>query len=168
MHYFRAAVYACFGIGVLAILAPLMIQRMVPMTQELGWFRFAGVPLGMLGAAMYATCWWDFARRGGTPAFWEPPGELIVNIWFRRMRNPMYVGVVLMILGPSVWLGSIGLAAYTVIVALGFHVFVVCYEEPHLSRTFGKPYHQYCRRVPRWLPREAPVLDITSHEAETP
>jgi len=34
---------------------------------------------------------------------------------------------------------------------LGFHLFVVLWEEPGLKKRFGKEYLDYCRRVPRWL-----------------
>jgi protein-S-isoprenylcysteine O-methyltransferase Ste14 len=33
------------------------------------------------------------------------------------------------------------------------NVFVLFYEEPVLRRKFGAEYEDYCRRVPRWLPR---------------
>jgi protein-S-isoprenylcysteine O-methyltransferase Ste14 len=42
---------------------------------------------------------------------------------------------------------------YAAAVTLGFHVFVVAYEEPHLRRVYGQRYEAYRRRVPRWVPR---------------
>jgi len=36
---------------------------------------------------------------------------------------------------------------------MGFHLFVVFYEEPTLRRTFGAEYEAYCAEVPRWIPR---------------
>jgi protein-S-isoprenylcysteine O-methyltransferase Ste14 len=54
-------------------------------------------------------------------------------------------------LGFARWIGA--LLGYTAAVALAFHLFVVLYEEPHLRRKFGRDYEDYCRRVPRWLPR---------------
>jgi protein-S-isoprenylcysteine O-methyltransferase Ste14 len=38
-------------------------------------------------------------------------------------------------------------------VALGFHLFVVLYEERTLKRRFGASYEEYCKTVPRWIPR---------------
>jgi protein-S-isoprenylcysteine O-methyltransferase Ste14 len=73
-----------------------------------------------------------------------------------------------MILGQFLWYGSPWLAVYAGVVTVGFHLFVVWYEEPHLIRVFGEPYRKYCRRVPRWFPRGTHVLDITAQEAETP
>ncbi len=45
--------------------------------------------------------------------------------------------------------------AYAGAVFLGFHVFTVLYEEPAHRRRFGAAFDEYCRRVPRWIPRLA-------------
>jgi protein-S-isoprenylcysteine O-methyltransferase Ste14 len=41
---------------------------------------------------------------------------------------------------------------YALLIWSGFHLFTVCYEEPHLKKTFGAAYEEYCRVVPRWIP----------------
>jgi protein-S-isoprenylcysteine O-methyltransferase Ste14 len=43
-----------------------------------------------------------------------------------------------------------------VLVALGFFLFLMLYEEPALTRKMGAAYEQYCEEVPRWIPRLAP------------
>jgi protein-S-isoprenylcysteine O-methyltransferase Ste14 len=75
---------------------------------------------------------------------------------YRHLRNPMYVGVVLTILGQALWLGSVTLLAYAAVVWAAFFVFVLAYEEPALARQFGAEYEAYRAAVPRWLPRLAP------------
>lgn len=54
--------------------------------------------------------------------------------------------------GQALFFGSAGLLAYAACVALGFHLFVVLWEEPHLREKFGAEYDEYFRRVPRWIP----------------
>jgi len=66
------------------------------------------------------------------------------------------VAVVAMLVGQGLVLGSRPVLAYAAAVALGFHLFVVLYEEPTLRRQFGAEYDAYCRAVPRWLPRLRP------------
>jgi protein-S-isoprenylcysteine O-methyltransferase Ste14 len=39
------------------------------------------------------------------------------------------------------------------IVVVSAHLFVILYEEPHLRKTFGMAYLEYCRKVPRWIPK---------------
>ena len=126
----------------------------------------AGGITAALGACIYFGCVFEFASRGrGTPAFWDPPRRLILGPWFRLVRNPMYVGVALMIAGQGIARGSALTLAWALLVTVGFHVFVVTYEEPHLRRVFGREYLDYCTRVPRWLPVRRfrqPIRRLTS------
>jgi protein-S-isoprenylcysteine O-methyltransferase Ste14 len=48
---------------------------------------------------------------------------------------------------------SEALAIYALVVGFLFHLFVVVIEEPSLRGKFGASYEEYCRVVPRWLPR---------------
>jgi protein-S-isoprenylcysteine O-methyltransferase Ste14 len=111
-------------------------------------------PVLLAGLAIYAWCVWDFATFGrGTPAPVDAPKRLVVRGAYRYTRNPMYVGVLLVILGQAIAFRSAALALYAVAVGACFHLFVVLYEERHLTRIFGEPYRAYCASVPRWLPR---------------
>lgn len=95
-----------------------------------------------------------FVREGiGTPAPIAPPERLVVGGPFERVRNPGYVAVVALVVGQGLLFGSGAVLVYAVLLALGFHLFVVLYEEPTLRRRFGAEYEAYCQRVPRWLPR---------------
>jgi len=83
----------------------------------------------------------------------DPPKRLIVHGLYRIMRNPMYVGAGTILLAEAVGFHSVELAVYVIIWALCVHLFVLFYEEPTLRRKFGASYEDYCRRVPRWLPK---------------
>lgn len=112
-----------------------------------------GLPWFVLGGGVYGWCVWEFARSGrGTPAPLDPPRRLVVSGLYRYCRNPMYLGVLMVLLGWSIWSASLWVAAYGVAVAVMFHLFVVGYEEPHLRRRFGPEYTAYCAHVRRWLP----------------
>lgn len=72
---------------------------------------------------------------------------------YRVCRNPLYLGTFAMVLGVALFLKSGAFA-----VALGFVWFVyVCYvvpaEERYMRGRFAGAYDDYCRRVPRWIPR---------------
>jgi protein-S-isoprenylcysteine O-methyltransferase Ste14 len=109
------------------------------------------------GAGIYAWTVWDFAAYGrGTPAPVDAPRRLVVRGLYRFTRNPMYLGVLCVILGQALLLRAWGLALYAAGVATAFHLFIVLYEEPHLRRRFGPAYEAYRARVPRWLPRPRP------------
>jgi protein-S-isoprenylcysteine O-methyltransferase Ste14 len=72
---------------------------------------------------------------------------------YRIVRNPMYVGVLCVLLGWCLFYASGALLIYAATVATAFHLFTVAYEEPHLRQEFGEDYVRYCARVGRWLPK---------------
>ena len=98
-----------------------------------------------------------FALQGlGTPAPVFPTRRLVITGLYRFVRNPMYVAVLSVIIGQALLLGNVRVLRYGALVGLGFHLFVVAYEEPTLRSTFGQEYERYCTAVPRWIPRFSP------------
>ena len=53
------------------------------------------------------------------------------------------------------YLASLGLIVYAVLMSLAGHLLVVYVEEPELRERFGKIYEAYCCDVPRWFPRRS-------------
>jgi protein-S-isoprenylcysteine O-methyltransferase Ste14 len=119
-----------------------------------GVVTWIGVITFLIGAAIYFRCAWEFAVQGlGTPAPIAPTKFLVTTALHRYIRNPMYIGVALAILGEAVIFRSHHVAEYAGVMLLIAHSFVVLYEEPTLQRQFGVSYEEYKRTVPRWLPR---------------
>jgi protein-S-isoprenylcysteine O-methyltransferase Ste14 len=119
-----------------------------------GSWRWLAYPLIAVGAAIYLGCVWNFAFAGrGTPAPIDPPKALIVRGLYRYVRNPMYMGVLLVLLGELIVFPSRQFLVYILLCFLAVNIFVLAYEEPVLSKKFGAAYLDYRRRVPRWIPR---------------
>jgi len=138
--------------GTVAVYVPLFIAQNRPPTS--GPLFALALALLALGSAIYAWCMWDFATFGrGTPAPIAAPKKLVVRGLYHYTRNPMYVGVLTVILGWAVLFQAAALGLYVLIVGICFHLFIVLYEEPHLQQEFGDEYEAYRRRVSRWLPR---------------
>jgi protein-S-isoprenylcysteine O-methyltransferase Ste14 len=78
---------------------------------------------------------------------------LVVAGLYRHVRNPQYIGVVLVVLGEALFFGSFVLLGYVAFFMVGYHLFVRFYEEPTLARRFGEDYTRYCAAVPRWVPK---------------
>jgi protein-S-isoprenylcysteine O-methyltransferase Ste14 len=117
-------------------------------------FRFLGGVLIALGAVGLLDSFVRFALQGlGTPAPVFPTRHLVVTGLYRYVRNPMYVAVVSAILGQGLLFGNVALLAYGGAVWLGFHLFVLFYEEPTLRASFGSEYQVFCDEVHRWVPR---------------
>jgi protein-S-isoprenylcysteine O-methyltransferase Ste14 len=117
--------------------------------------RWTGILLIVIGVAIYLhTAFWGFAVRGnGTPAPIAPTKKLVVEGLHRYVRNPMYIGVALVVLGQAVLFRSWHILEYLAVIVLAAHLFVLFYEEPTLARRFGVRYEEYRRKVPRWIPR---------------
>jgi protein-S-isoprenylcysteine O-methyltransferase Ste14 len=92
----------------------------------------------------------------GTPAPVFPTRHLVITGFYRYVRNPMYVAVVAVIIGQGLIFGNMRVLAYGALVWLGFHLFVVAYEEPTLQATFGPEYERFRAGVPRWIPGLSP------------
>jgi protein-S-isoprenylcysteine O-methyltransferase Ste14 len=122
-------------------------------------WRWVGAVPSVLGFSVAMRCVWDFGRTGrGTPAPIVPPSRLVVVGFYRYVRNPMYVGFFLGWAGLWVVFGHASRGALVILlVAMTFVAFfVIFYEEPTLRKMFGADYEEYCRNVPRWIPRVHP------------
>jgi protein-S-isoprenylcysteine O-methyltransferase Ste14 len=119
-----------------------------------GPLRFLGLIPIFVGIADYLWCAWGFTFLGkGTPAPIAPPKNLVIKGIYRHVRNPMYVGVLLILFGEALLFESATLFLYAVLAFVIFHTAVVYYEEPTLRRKFTDSYKRYCNSVPRWIPR---------------
>ncbi|HME71890.1 MAG TPA: isoprenylcysteine carboxylmethyltransferase family protein [Myxococcota bacterium] len=136
--------------GTVAVYVPLLIARGHPRASD-GALASALLLLG-LGGFIYGWCVWDFAVFGrGTPAPIDAPKKLVVRGLYQYTRNPMYVGVLTVILGWAAFFEVAILLVYALAVFAGFQLFIVLYEEPHLLCEFGREYEAYRDRVGRWL-----------------
>lgn len=150
----------------LLFLKNLVFTLLVPATVAgyLPWLIVRGQPIDSpgrlivsmtlfaIGATIYLWCVWDFASFGrGTPAPIDAPKRLVVRGLYRYTRNPMYVGVLIIIVAWAALAPILTLLVYGLCVGTAFHMFIVLYEEPHLRKVFGLEYKQYCSRVGRWL-----------------
>ncbi len=155
------------GSLVFLVLAPGTVAGAVPYWLT-GWrpgtaaldarvLRAAGLGLLLAGLASLLESFARFAIVGcGTPAPPVPTRCLVVSGQYRHVRNPMYVAVLAIVLGQALMLARVVLLEYAALLAVGFHLFVVFYEERVLATRFGGSYAEYCRHVRRWWPRLQP------------
>jgi len=149
----RAITYAALFIGLLLIYVPgrLLSGSGIVRPAVIGASQVAGMIIGGLGAAIALWCVFTFAFIGrGTPAPFDPPRRLVIRGPYRFVRNPMYIGAGMALLGAALFYESLSILIYAGLFFLATHLFVVLYEEPTLRRTFGPEYKAYCSRVRRW------------------
>jgi protein-S-isoprenylcysteine O-methyltransferase Ste14 len=152
---FKTILFTVIVPGAVTVYIPLFLfgpaRSSLPFA--LGPFRYIGIAFILLGILIYLWCAWDFVSGRGTPAPIDPPKELVVRGLYRFVRNPMYVGVLSILIGEAFFFESATLFWYGAAVFLLFNLFVIFYEEPALGRQFGKSYEDYLATVGRWLPR---------------
>ncbi|HVZ66024.1 MAG TPA: isoprenylcysteine carboxylmethyltransferase family protein [Lacunisphaera sp.] len=129
-----------------------LLRRPVPPALWSWTHWLALLPL-VVGIAGYLACVWQFMTTGrGTPAPIDPPKKLVQRGLYRWVRNPMYLAVLLVVLGEVIFFRHFALVLYFFFLASAFQLFVVLYEEPVLRRRFGAIYSDYCNAVNRWVP----------------
>jgi protein-S-isoprenylcysteine O-methyltransferase Ste14 len=78
--------------------------RHVPLAPQNQW----AWPIFGLGFALSFWCAMEFALRGrGTPAPFDPPRRLVITGLYRWVRNPIYVGMAIMLIGEALLLPQI-------------------------------------------------------------
>jgi protein-S-isoprenylcysteine O-methyltransferase Ste14 len=144
------------GPGIVLVYVPYAITRFhIP--QEPRWQVAFALALILLGLVPLFESMVRFVRVGrGTLVPTAPTERLVVTGLYRYVRNPMYVGVVLSLLGEDLLFRSDGLLIFLAAGCLAMHLFVCFYEEPALTRQFPAQYPVYQSNVPRWLPRFTP------------
>lgn len=145
------------GPALTLVLMPWWITRFrIPAGEPAAQMAAAGLMIAIgLGPLLESIVRFVVVGRGTlVPAV--PTQHLVVSGLYRYVRNPMYVGVLTVIAGEALLLGSRGMLVYWGCAWLTMHVFVCLYEEQKLARTFGEEYARFKRNVPRWIPRITP------------
>jgi len=144
--------------GTVVGLVPWLITRWRPRRPLPGGgaARVGGAVLIAAGLVPPVSAFAAFVRAGGTPIPLAPTEHLVVSGFNRHVRNPMYLGLLLAILGQALLFGNLRLLAYAAAAWAVPAAFVRWYEEPTLVRQFGAEYEDYRRAVPAWCPRLRP------------
>lgn len=147
---FAKAVFAFLVLpGMVGFVIPVWIS---PRSFAAGPMHSLGAPVLALGVFILLWCVRDFYVAGrGTLAPWTPTRELVRVGLYRYSRNPMYVGVLTILIGWTILFMSRTLLIYAVAIAVMFHLRVILGEEPWLARTHGENWTAYKKAVPRWF-----------------
>jgi protein-S-isoprenylcysteine O-methyltransferase Ste14 len=153
-----SAAYFAAAAGTFAVLVPWLVTGWQFHRPWPYWVvaQVAGIVLIGAGAVPVVSVFVQFARAGGTPLPLAPTRRLVVSGFNRYVRNPVYLGSLLIFCGEALLFGRLSLLVYAAVGWAGAAAFVRCYEEPALTRRFGAEYDAYRRAVPAWRPRLHP------------
>jgi protein-S-isoprenylcysteine O-methyltransferase Ste14 len=149
----RALLFLVLIPGTVAGYIPYRIVRTTDWRASMSASLTSVLSVGLLALGLFVLlrCVWEFFAVGrGTLAPVDPPRRLVVSGLYRFTRNPMYNGVLAMLLGEAWLFRSTTLLRYAAVMFVLFNLAVLVYEEPALESQFGESYRAYRRKVPRW------------------
>jgi protein-S-isoprenylcysteine O-methyltransferase Ste14 len=153
----RTVVWSSLFIAFVIVFVPAQIVQRAGIAgapPALGGAQYAGAVLVTIGGAIAIWCIATFAVIGrGTPAPFDPPQRLVIRGPYRYVRNPMYIGAGVAMIGAALFYHSTAIVVYVLALWAVVHAFVRFYEEPTLRDKFGDEYIGYTNRVRRWLPK---------------
>ena len=160
--------------GTVVVLVPLAILSLesggvgsIGVASPREWQFWLGTALAAVGLGFGLWTMSLFFQFGeGTPAPWDPPQKLVIRGPYRHVRNPMIVGVILMVLGESQVFGSWWVGLWAALFFVGNSIYFPLVEEPGLLKRFGKDYNIYLANVGRWVPRLTPWQPLASSSEE--
>ena len=135
--------------GMVAFVVPLVVITAPAQRTLVQPWGLVPVALGLLVLALTVREFYVAGR--GTLAPWSAPVTLVTSGLYRFSRNPMYVGVLLILGGWAIVFWSPALAFYAATVAIAVHLRVLLHEEPFLARTQPEAWRAYRLRVRRWF-----------------
>ncbi len=118
------------------------------------WTEIPGIILTVVGGILVLICFGIFVARGrGTPLVLDPPKEFVTLGPYKYVRNPIHIGQVTLFIGLGLYLRSVSVLFFALVWLVLVDLYVVYFEEPNLKNKFGATYQDYCKAVPRWIPR---------------
>lgn len=130
-------------------------------------FSFVGILCLVSGLFLVISTIRLFSRIGrGTLAPWHPTQRLVIVGIYRYVRNPMILGVMLVLFGEAIVTHSPAVFIWFGLFTVANMLYMPLFEEPNLIKRFGDDYQLYRDNVPRWLPRRYPYEGLS--EADNP
>jgi protein-S-isoprenylcysteine O-methyltransferase Ste14 len=149
--YLRNLFFTILQPGIVVVLIPYLLLNQ-HFTEGGDFMQMGGSFVGFFGLIVMLACIKRFVTEGkGTLSPADPTKQLVINGLYRHSRNPMYVGVITILIGESLFFSSSMLGIYTLVVFIVFNLFIIFMEEPRLKRDFGEAYIMYCKNVRRWI-----------------
>jgi protein-S-isoprenylcysteine O-methyltransferase Ste14 len=105
----------------------------------------------MLGFAIMMWGWWLFKIHATAVCPTVASKQLVTEGIYRVTRNPMYLGLIMMLLAIALGVGTLPFYLVTVVYFFIINNVFCPYEEHKLTQAFGERYSLYRDRVRRWL-----------------
>jgi protein-S-isoprenylcysteine O-methyltransferase Ste14 len=136
----------------LALISMVVLDVLLPLAGPLpAALRFLGAPLIALGLGFILWCAGLFKRAQTTIVPFEESSALVQSGPYARSRNPIYTGMLAILAGTALALGTLSPWGVLPVFAWIIRTQFIAGEEAMLRSRFGAEYDAYCARVRRWL-----------------
>ncbi len=153
MRIIKTLFFVMIGPGSVVVYIPYLLINYFDsiVFSKIETVQLSGIIVFLVGIAIALWCFYNFIFAGkGTPVPIDPPRNLVVCGLYRYMRNPMYLGILLILAGEALFFESYAIWIYAACMFCLFQAFIIGFEEPSLKAKFGKEYEEYCQSVSRW------------------
>ncbi len=137
----------------LLVLAMIVGSHYIAPVQEMIYppYTYLGLPLIALGLALDVWASSIFRKRETSFRLHGETTSLVTSGPFRFSRNPIYLGMLIVLLGMAIFLGSLIAFLYPILFLALFNFVLLPQEERMMEETFGQEYLDYKKEVRRWL-----------------
>ena len=136
----------------ISLILMFVLDRYLPVQKVItSPFNYSGIFVGFCGLVLATNGLMSFKKAGTAIKPFEASTALVTDGLYRYTRNPMYLGLVILLIGVASYLGS--LTPY-IVIPVFFLIIQDCFikhEEPFLENIFGKEYLDYKNNVRRWI-----------------
>ena len=130
----------------------IILSKLIPGTKIIySPFNLFGIVVSILGFFLIVWAALTFKKEDTPKNPFKKPTSLVIKGPFLLTRNPMYSGLTSILIGISIYVGTIVLFLAPLLFFITIHSFFIPYEENKLTKIFGKDYLQYKKRVRRWI-----------------
>jgi|SRR3989344_482264 len=134
------------------VLLQLVSHFLYPIKQIIPYpLTLLGILLIGIGIFLNVAGYFAFKKEKTSVKIYEIPNKLMASGFFRISRNPIYLGMTIILFGVAILLGSVVTFIFPIIFIILTDIFVVRKEEEVLRKRFGKAYMEYCTKVRRWV-----------------
>ena len=139
-------------IAFIYILAVLALDYVFPTSKIINSpYNFFGLVIALSGFSIMTWGWYLFRKTGTALRPTDKPTTLVVSGPYQFTRNPMYLGMVIILLGLASYVGTLPIFIAPLAFLITINKVFIPHEEKTLEKIFGKKYLNYKSRVRQWL-----------------
>ncbi|MEK6875369.1 MAG: isoprenylcysteine carboxylmethyltransferase family protein [Nanoarchaeota archaeon] len=134
------------------IILSLILNFIFPIKRIIVYpYSYLGIILILIGLMIDIWAWILFRKKRTTLNPYKMPSKLENGGPFKVSRNPMYLGMDLVLWGLSIFLGSLSTFIFPIIFIAIINRLFIAFEERNLQKVFGSQYLNYKNKVRRWI-----------------